>query len=96
MGFTFAVGRGHDEGLQHFAAGQILQNQAFLHVLGQIAAHILEGVGSHIGYAAISVDVNLMFEFGVVEQIEFEQKLTEVGGHDVSLCMPAIAAVGAL
>ena len=94
VGFTFAVGRGHDEGLQHFAAGQILQNQAFLHVLGHIAAHVLEGVGGHIGYAAIGVDVNLVFEFEIVDQIEFEQKLTEVGGHDVSLCVPAIAAVG--
>ena len=93
VGFAFAIGRGHDEGLQHFAAGQVLQDQAFLHVFGHIAAHVLEGVGGHIGYAAISVDVNLMFEFGVVEQIEFEQKLTEVGGHDVSLCVPAIAAV---
>ena len=67
VGFAFAIGRGHDEGLQHFSAGQVLQDQAFLHVFGHIAAHVLEGVGGHIGYAAIGIDVNLVFEFEIVD-----------------------------
>ena len=67
VGFAFAIGRRYDEGLQHFAAGQVLQDQAFLHVFGHIAAHVLEGVGAHIGYAAIGVDVNLVFEFEIVD-----------------------------